>query len=71
MEKFRSMNRSLVNTEAMTAEQLRAELLAGFEEMQAEKVQDASIAFEKFREAHKGDSQGTGVPGVRLCRRNG
>lgn len=42
-----------VNVDAMTVEQLRAELLAGFEDMQVGNVQDASAAFTKFREAHR------------------
>lgn len=42
-----------VNADAMTVEQLRAELLAGYDDMQAGNVQDASVAFAKFREAHR------------------
>lgn len=42
-----------VNADAMTVEQLRAELLAGYEDMKAGNVQDASAAFEQFRQAHK------------------
>lgn len=42
-----------VNADGMSMEQLRAELLAGFEDMQAGNVQDAAAAFEKFREAHR------------------
>lgn len=42
-----------INADAMTVEQLRAELMAGYEEVKAGKVQDASAAFTQFREAHR------------------
>ena len=44
-----------INADSMTKltiEQLRAELLAGFEDMQNGRVQNASSAFERFRETH-------------------
>ena len=41
-----------INADSMTIEQLRAELLAGFEDMQNGRVQNASSAFERFRETH-------------------
>lgn len=41
-----------INTDAMTAQQLRNELRAGYEDMQAGNVQDASVAFKAFREKH-------------------
>lgn len=42
-----------VNADSMTIEQLRAELMAGLEDMKADNVQDASAAFSEFREARK------------------
>lgn len=42
-----------INADAMSVGELRAELMAGFEEMQAGNVQDAAAAFEKFREGHR------------------
>lgn len=42
-----------LDIDQMTAEQLRAELLAGYEDMNTGNVQEASSAFAKFREAHK------------------
>lgn len=42
-----------VNVDAMSVEQLRAELMAGYEDGKAGNVQNASAAFEKFREAHR------------------
>ncbi len=41
-----------VHADAMTAGQLRAALSAGYEDMKAGNTQDASAAFDKFREAH-------------------
>ena len=41
-----------VNEDRMTTEQLKVELLAGYKDMQAGNVQDASAAFVAFREAH-------------------
>jgi addiction module RelB/DinJ family antitoxin len=42
-----------VNADAMTSERLRAELMAGYEDMKQGNAQDASTAFAKFREAHR------------------
>lgn len=42
-----------VNADAMSVGQLRAELDAGYEDMKNGNVQDASAAFEKFRESHR------------------
>lgn len=42
-----------INADTMTAEQLRAELLTGYEDMKAGNVQDAAAAFAKFRKAHR------------------
>lgn len=42
-----------INADTMTVEQLRAELMAGYEDMKQGNTQDASTAFTKFREAHK------------------
>ncbi len=42
-----------VDADTMTVEQLRAELLAGYEDMREGNTQDASAAFAKFREAHR------------------
>lgn len=44
---------SAMNADDMTAEQLHAELLAGYENMRQGNTQDASAAFSKFRESHK------------------
>lgn len=41
-----------INADLMTTEQLHAELLAGYEDMKADRVQDAATAFSAFREAH-------------------
>jgi len=43
----------VVNMETMTTEQLRAELMAGYDEMRQGNTQDAHDAFTKFREARK------------------
>ena len=42
-----------VNADAMSTEQLRMELMAGYDDLQAGNVQDAGEAFAKFRDAHK------------------
>lgn len=42
-----------VNADAMSAERLRAELMAGYEEMRQGSIQDASTAFARFRESHR------------------
>jgi addiction module RelB/DinJ family antitoxin len=42
-----------INADAMAAEQLRAELMAGYEDMKQGNTQDASTAFAKFRETHR------------------
>lgn len=42
-----------INADAMTIEQLRAELLAGYEDMRQGNTQDVSAAFTEFREAHR------------------
>ena len=42
-----------INADAMTVEQLRAELLAGYDDMRQGNTQDASTAFAKFRDAHR------------------
>ena len=44
---------TIVNSDTMAVEQLRVELLAGYEDMKNGNVQDASAAFTKFREMHK------------------
>ena len=41
-----------INADAMTTDQLRAELQAGYEDMRNGNVQDASAAFERFRRQH-------------------
>ena len=42
-----------INADAMTVDQLRAELMTGYEDMKQGNTQDASAAFAKFREAHQ------------------
>ena len=42
-----------INADAMTVEHLRAELMAGYEDMKQGNTQDAHSSFVKFREAHK------------------
>lgn len=42
-----------VNADAMTTEQLRAALQAGYNDMLNGNVQDAATAFERFRRAHQ------------------
>lgn len=42
-----------INADAMTATELHAALQAGYDDMQAGKVQDASAAFAAFRENRK------------------
>lgn len=42
-----------VNADAMTTEQLRAALQAGYDDMLNGNVQDAATAFERFRRAHQ------------------
>ena len=44
---------AIINADTMTIEQLRAELLVGYEDMKEGKTQDASAVFAKFREVHK------------------
>ena len=41
-----------VNADAMTTEALHRELLTGYEELEAGRVQDAATVFETFRQAH-------------------
>ena len=42
-----------VNADAMSDDQLRMELKAGYEDLQAGNVQDAAEAFARFRDAHR------------------
>ena len=42
-----------INADAMTAQALTAALQAGYQDMQEDRVQDASRAFTAFREKHK------------------
>jgi len=42
-----------INVGAMTVEQLRADLMTGYEDMKQGNTQDASTAFAKFRESHQ------------------
>lgn len=42
-----------VNADRMTVEQLRAELMAGLEDVKNDDTRPASEAFAEFREAHK------------------
>ncbi len=42
-----------INADAMTVEQLHAELLAGYADMKEENTQDASTAFARFRQTHR------------------
>ncbi|MDD3336987.1 MAG: type II toxin-antitoxin system RelB/DinJ family antitoxin [Eubacteriales bacterium] len=42
-----------INTDDMTTQELRSALQAGYQDMQAGRVQDASSAFAAFRESHK------------------
>ena len=42
-----------VNADAMSTEQLRMELMAGYDDLQAGNVQNAGEAFARFRDAHK------------------
>ena len=42
-----------INTDSMSDEQLRAELMAGYDDMVDGKVQNAAAAFAKFREGHR------------------
>lgn len=44
---------SAINVDTMTAEQFRAELMAGYDDMKAGNVQDAAAAFAKFRDTHR------------------
>jgi addiction module RelB/DinJ family antitoxin len=41
-----------VNADLMTDEQIHAKLKEGYDDIKAEKVQDATSAFAKFRENH-------------------
>lgn len=41
-----------VNADLMTTEEIRAKLQEGYEDMKAGRVQDAAVAFAKFREKH-------------------
>ena len=41
-----------INADAMTTDQLRAELKAGYDDMANGSVRDASTAFERFRRMH-------------------
>ena len=42
-----------VNADAMSADQLRVELKAGYDDMLVGNVQDAGEAFARFRDAHR------------------
>lgn len=42
-----------INADAMNADQLRMELMAGYDDLQAGNVQDAGEAFARFRDAHR------------------
>ena len=42
-----------INMDAMTADELHSALQAGYDDMQAGKVKDASAAFAAFRESRK------------------
>ena len=42
-----------VDADAMTVQQLRAELQAGYQDMSEGKVQDAKSAFDRFRESRQ------------------
>ena len=44
---------AVINADAMTVEQLRAELMVGYADMKQGNTQDAQSAFAKFRDAHK------------------
>ena len=44
---------SAVNADAMSTDQLRMELMAGYDELQAGSVYDAGEAFAGFRDAHR------------------
>lgn len=44
---------SAVNADAMSTDQLRMELMAGYDELQAGNVYDAGEAFAGFRDAHR------------------
>lgn len=44
---------SAVNADTMSTDQLRMELMAGYDDLQAGNVQDASDAFVRFRDVHK------------------
>ena len=41
-----------INADAMTAEELRAKLQRGYDDIAAGRVQNAADAFERFRETH-------------------
>ena len=42
-----------INADVMSVEQLRSAIQAGYDDMQAGNVQEASAAFAKFREMHR------------------
>ena len=42
-----------VNADIMSTDQLRMELMAGYDDLQAGNVQDAGEAFARFRDAHR------------------
>ena len=42
-----------INTDLMTVDEIRAMLQEGYEDIIADRVQDASVAFSKFREKHQ------------------
>ena len=44
---------AVVNADTLSTDQLRMELMAGYDDLQAGNVQDASEAFARFRDAHK------------------
>lgn len=43
---------SVLNEDLMTTEEVREKLQGGYEDIQADRVQDAASAFTKFRECH-------------------
>ena len=42
-----------VDADQMSADQLRAELMAGYDDLRTGNVQDANAAFAQFRDAHR------------------
>ena len=52
-EKTERIYKTEVNADAMSTDQLRMELMAGYDELQAGNVYDAGEAFAGFRDAHR------------------